>query len=107
MIDERIIRAVEGRRKRHGNTVVTLDLLESILREAVSPVDYAYRIPAPPMQLTVAAEFPKLRVRCDSTGQVVEQRILHSREEEAELRKQATQNHESWFHQPLEKAVAP
>jgi hypothetical protein len=96
---ERILKAVEGRRKRHGNTVVTLDLLESIFREAANPVevDYSYRIPAPPKQLLVAPEFPKTKIRCDPTGQVVEQRILHDREQEKELRRQATRNHESWY----------
>jgi len=91
MIDERaLLTAVSERRKRHGNAVLTLDLLESILQEAANPSDYCYRAPAQPPQLAVPSEFPKRMVRCGDNREIVETRVVNNFAELQALNKTGT-----------------
>jgi hypothetical protein len=88
MIDEqKLLEAVSKRRERHGNTVVTLDLLESILQEAVNPQSFSWQPPSQPAQLYVKPEYPKRKIRLDDNKQIVETKVIHSHAEETELRK--------------------
>jgi hypothetical protein len=94
MIDEeKLLEAVTKRRERHGNTIVTLELLESIVREAASPAEFSWRAPAPPPQLYVAPEFPKRLIRIGDNKEPLEERVVNSHEEAAELRK----NGGTWY----------
>jgi hypothetical protein len=88
MIDEqKLLEAVIARRERHGNTIVTLELLESIVREASNPTEFSSKPPSPPPQLYVPPEFPKRKIRLNEDKQIVEERIVHTHAEETELRK--------------------
>jgi hypothetical protein len=88
MIDEeKLLRAVSERTKRHGNIVVTLDLLESILREAANPCDYSYQPPALPKLQLPRPEFPKSKIRLDDNKQIVERKVIYNHAEEQALRK--------------------
>jgi len=87
MIDA-LLQAVRRRRERHGNIVVTLDMLESIFEEAASPGDYSHQAPAAPIpQLQVPAEWPKRMVRCGQDHEVLETRVVHTFSELQALQK--------------------
>jgi hypothetical protein len=92
MIDERaLLTAVSERRKRHGNIVVTLDLLEAIVTEAANPTNFSsWQPPAQPPQLKVPPEFPKRMVRCGSNGEIVETHVVNSFSELQALNKTGT-----------------
>jgi hypothetical protein len=88
MIDEqKFLKAISERRQRHGNIVVTLDLLEAIFVGAANPTNFSWQPPAQPAQLYVKPEFPKRKIRAGENKEVVEERIVHSHAEETALRK--------------------
>jgi hypothetical protein len=94
MIDEeKLLEAVSKRRERHGNTIVTLELFESILREAGSPAEFSWQAPATPPQLYVKPEFPKTLVRIGDNKETLEERVVNSHEEATELRR----NGGTWY----------
>ena len=99
MIDERaLLTAISERRKRHGNIVVTLDLLEAIFQEAANPTNFAWQPPAQPAQLPVPPEWPKRMVRCGPNRDVIETRVVNSFSELQVLNKTGT-----WYRWEVEK----
>ena len=104
MIDEqKLLWAVRQRRERHGNAVVTLELLESIFQEAANPSDYSHQAPAPIPQFQPEDQgYPRLKVLYSTeTGQALEYKIVNTIQKEVPFMGSGKEPRTRWFTRPI------